>query len=206
MPPIPIDMRSLIEAGDRPLQATRTVHDALVTSKAAGEFVEREGSRRVFYPPSAVDYLPVVPDPSKVMSLAGAYQRRAPDGTPGRYDDVEYPSFFFKSPASLTGHETDINLRGLLTTGVHEPELLNRLEGVHRQVEGLRREDWSVSKTISLWLRGNRPSTFTPNTGSPEPSTTTPSNCTARSSLMVGQVIACVASIVGDLPSRRGIT
>ncbi len=148
IPPIPIDMRSLIEAGDRPLQATRTVHDALASARAAGEFVEREGSRRVFYPSSAVEYLPVVPNPSKVMSLAGAYQRRAPDGTPGRWDDVEYPSFFFKSPASLTGHETDINLWGLLTTGVHEPELTVVIGRTARAVSAADALDYIVGYTI----------------------------------------------------------
>jgi predicted RND superfamily exporter protein len=34
--------------------------------------------------------------------------------------------------------------------GLYEPELLNRLEEVHRYLEGLERADWSVSKTISL--------------------------------------------------------
>jgi len=53
---------------------------------------------------------------------AGAYQRRNPDSTPGNYDNVEFPSVFLKPPSSLTGHNTDINLAGLPTRGVYEPE------------------------------------------------------------------------------------
>jgi predicted RND superfamily exporter protein len=34
--------------------------------------------------------------------------------------------------------------------GLYQPELLNRLEEVHRYLDGLERDDWSVSKTISL--------------------------------------------------------
>ena len=123
LPAIPIDMRSLIEAGDVPIQGVRYLHDTMTKIKASENFVEPGGSMRIFHPPTGVKYLPPIPNPSKIMSLAGAYQRRQPDGTSGTYDNAEYPSFFFKSPASLTGHETDINLWGLLTTGVHEPEL-----------------------------------------------------------------------------------
>jgi len=148
MPPIPIDMRSLIEAGDRPLQATKSIHDALVTLRNAGAFDEPGGSQRVFYPSSAIAYLPVVPNPSKVMSLAGAYQRRASDGTPGAYDDAEYLSFFFKSPESLTGHETDINLWGLLTTGVHEPEFAVVIGKTARAVPADEALDYVVGYTM----------------------------------------------------------
>lgn len=122
LPPIPIDMRSLIEAGDRPLQATKAIYDAVAARRDAGRFEEPGSVRRVFFPPTSIRYLPPVLDPGKIMSLAGAYQRRESDGTPGAYDNAEYPSFFFKSRESLTGHETDINLWGLLTTGVYEPE------------------------------------------------------------------------------------
>ena len=122
LPAIPIDMRSLIEAGDVPINGVRSLHETMTRMREAGNFEEPGGAQRVFHPPTSVEYLPPVPNPSKVLSLAGAYQRRRSDGTPGNYDLAEYPSFFFKSPASLTGHETDINLWGLLTTGVHEPE------------------------------------------------------------------------------------
>ncbi len=122
LPAIPIDMRSLIEAGDTPIQAVRSLHDTMTELRDSGSLVEPGGSRRVFHPANGVEYLPPITNPSKILSLAGAYQRRQRDGTPGNYDDAEYPSFFFKSPASLTGHETDINLWGLLTTGVYEPE------------------------------------------------------------------------------------
>ena len=122
LPAIPIDMKSLLEAGDIPIQAVRSLHDTMLRIRAAGNFSEPGGDRRVFHPSGSVNYLPPIAAPSKVISLAGAYQRTQPDGTPGAWDAVEYPSFFFKSPASLTGHGADINLWGLLTTGVHEPE------------------------------------------------------------------------------------
>lgn len=148
LPPIPIDMRSLIEAGDIPLQATKTIHDTVTRISASGGFTERGGAQRVFYPPSAIAFLPVIPDPSKIMSLAGAYQRRQSDGTPGTYDDAEYLSFFFKSRESLTGHETDINLWGLLTTGVHEPEFAVVIGKTARAVSPGEALDYVVGYTM----------------------------------------------------------
>jgi 2-keto-4-pentenoate hydratase/2-oxohepta-3-ene-1,7-dioic acid hydratase in catechol pathway len=121
--PIPPDMRSLIEAGAPSLAAVRTVHDAITRLKASGRFTDPGGSQRVFYPERGIRYLPPVPNPSKIYGGAGAYQRKNADGTPGNYDKVEFPSFFLKPPTSLTGHESEINLEGLLTTGVHEPEM-----------------------------------------------------------------------------------
>jgi 5-oxopent-3-ene-1,2,5-tricarboxylate decarboxylase/2-hydroxyhepta-2,4-diene-1,7-dioate isomerase len=120
--PIPIDMRSLIEAGDRSVRSVRTVHDTVTRLRASGRFADPGGARRIFHPPASVGYLPPVPNPSKIVAGAGAYQRKNPDGSPGRHDSAEFPSFFFKPPSSLTGHDTDINLAGLLTRAVHEPE------------------------------------------------------------------------------------
>ena len=148
LPAIPIDMRSLIEAGEVPIRGVRALHDAMTRLRASGDFVEPGGSRRVFHPPAGIRYLPPIPDPSKVMSLAGAYQRRQSDGTPGSYDDAEYPSFFFKSPASLTGHETNINLWGLLTTGVHEPEFAVVIGKPARAVPASEALDYVVGYTI----------------------------------------------------------
>ena len=122
LPAIPIDMRSLIEAGDVPTRAVRDLHDRITGVRTSGSFVEPGGDRRVFHPPTGVRYLPPVTNPSKILGLAGAYLRRAPDGTPGGYDDAPYPSLFFKSPTSLSGHNGEINLWGLLTRGVYEPE------------------------------------------------------------------------------------
>ena len=121
--PIPPDMRSLVEAGAPSLAATRTVHDAITRLKAAGNFTDPVGSQRVFYPEASIAYLPPIINPSKVYGGAGAYQRKNPDGTPGNFDNVDYPSFFLKPPSSMTGHKTEINLEGLLTRGVHEPEM-----------------------------------------------------------------------------------
>ena len=148
LPAIPVDMRSLIEAGDVPIQGVRSLHDTMTGLREAGDFTEPGGSQRVFHPPGSVDYLPPIPNPSKIMSLAGAYQRRSPDGTPGNYDFVEYPSFFFKSPASLTGHETDINLWGLLTTGVHEPEFALVIGRTARAVPASEAMDYIVGYTM----------------------------------------------------------
>jgi 2-keto-4-pentenoate hydratase/2-oxohepta-3-ene-1,7-dioic acid hydratase in catechol pathway len=121
--PIPPDMKSLIEAGAPSAAAVRTVHDAVTALKAGGRFTEPGGARRVFHPERGIRYLPPIPDPSKVYGAAGAYIRKNRDGTPGTYDNVEFPSFFLKPPSSLTGHESEINLEGLLTRGVHEPEM-----------------------------------------------------------------------------------
>jgi 2-keto-4-pentenoate hydratase/2-oxohepta-3-ene-1,7-dioic acid hydratase in catechol pathway len=148
LPAIPIDLRSLIEAGDVPLQAVRSLHETMTRLRASGRFTEPGADRRVFYPPGSVQYLPPIQNPTKVMSLAGAYQRRQPDGTPGAYDDAEYPSFFFKSPASLTGHATDINLWGLLTTGVHEPEFAVVIGKTARAVSTSEALDYVVGYTI----------------------------------------------------------
>ncbi|HEY5622777.1 MAG TPA: fumarylacetoacetate hydrolase family protein [Gammaproteobacteria bacterium] len=148
LPPIPVDMRSLIEAGDAPIAAVRTLHDTMTELRESGEFAEPGGGRRVFHPPTSVRYLPPLSSPSKVLSLAGAYQRTQPDGTPGAWDDVEYPSFFFKSPASLTGHGADINLWGLVTTGVHEPEFAIVIGRTARAVSASEALDYVVGYTI----------------------------------------------------------
>lgn len=148
LPAIPIDMRSLIEAGDVPINGVRSLHETMTRMREAGNFEEPGGAQRVFHPPTSVEYLPPVPNPSKVLSLAGAYQRRRSDGTPGNYDLAEYPSFFFKSPASLTGHETDINLWGLLTTGVHEPEFAIVIGRTARAVPASEAMDYVVGFTM----------------------------------------------------------
>lgn len=123
IPAIPIDMRSLIEAGADSIAAVRSVHRTITRLKAAGTFKEPGGIHRVFHPPTAVTYLPPVLNPSKVIGLAGNYIRRNADGTPGAFDAAEYPSGFLKPPSSLTGHDSEIDLEGLLTRGVYEPEM-----------------------------------------------------------------------------------
>ena len=148
LPAIPIDMKSLIEAGDVPIRAARTLYDTMTVLRESGDFEEPGGERRVFHPPGSVRYLPPIAAPSKVISLAGAYQRVQPDGTAGAWDDVEYPSFFFKSPASLTGHQADINLWGLLTTGVHEPEFAIVIGRTARAVSASDALDYVVGYTI----------------------------------------------------------
>ena len=121
--PIPIDMRSLVEAGPAPIAAIKSLYQTMTTLKTSGKFREPGEMHRVFHPPSGVRYLPPILNPSKIFGLAGNYIRRTPDGKPGAYDDAEYPSAFLKPPTTLTGHNAEINLEGLLTTGVHEPEM-----------------------------------------------------------------------------------
>ncbi|MCZ6750801.1 MAG: hypothetical protein O7E51_03115, partial [Acidobacteria bacterium] len=94
--PIPIDMRSLVEAGDASVRAVKTVHATIARLRDSGSFTEPGGTRRVFHPPTSVAYLPPIPNPSKILAGAGAYQRKNADGTPGNYDNVEFPSFFLK--------------------------------------------------------------------------------------------------------------
>jgi 2-keto-4-pentenoate hydratase/2-oxohepta-3-ene-1,7-dioic acid hydratase in catechol pathway len=148
LPAIPIDMKSLIEAGEIPIEATRSLYDTMIGIQASGEYQEPGGDRRVFHPRGSIQYLPPLTKPSKLISLAGAYQRRQADGTPGAWDDVSYPSFFYKSPASLTGHGTDINLWGLLTTGVHEPEFAIVIGKTARAVPESEALDYVVGYTI----------------------------------------------------------
>lgn len=148
LPPIPIDMRSLVEAGDASIQAVKTVHQAITALKGSGRFTEPGGGQRVFHPPSGVRYLPPIPNPSKVLGLAGNYIRRSPDGKPGSYDDAEYPSAFLKPPSSLTGHNSEINLEGLLTTGVHEPEFTIIISKRARNVPESEAMDYVMGYTI----------------------------------------------------------
>jgi 2-keto-4-pentenoate hydratase/2-oxohepta-3-ene-1,7-dioic acid hydratase in catechol pathway len=121
--PIPVDMRSLVEAGAPSITAVKSVHQIVTTLKANGKFKEPGGIHRVFHPPSGVRFLAPILNPSKIFGLAGNYIRRTADGKPGAYDFAEYPSAFLKPPTTLTGHNAEINLEGLLTTGVHEPEM-----------------------------------------------------------------------------------
>ena len=69
LPAIPIDMKALIEAGDTPIRAARSLHDTMTTLRESGSFEEPGGDRRVFYPPGSVRYLPPIVAPSKVISL-----------------------------------------------------------------------------------------------------------------------------------------
>jgi 5-oxopent-3-ene-1,2,5-tricarboxylate decarboxylase / 2-hydroxyhepta-2,4-diene-1,7-dioate isomerase len=150
LPAIPIDMRSLIEAGDRPIAAVRSLYATITALKAKGTFTEPGGMHRVFHPPSGVHFLPPIPNPSKILGLAGNYVRPAPaEGTDyGRYDDVEYPSAFFKSVAALVGHGDEINMAGLLTKGVHEPELAFVIGKTARNVPESEAMDYVVGYMI----------------------------------------------------------
>jgi 5-oxopent-3-ene-1,2,5-tricarboxylate decarboxylase/2-hydroxyhepta-2,4-diene-1,7-dioate isomerase len=123
IPAIPIDMRSLIEAGPPSIAAVRSVHKTITAMREGGKFTEPGGIHRVFHPHAGVAFLPPIPNPSTILGLAGNYIRKSPDGKPGAFDNAQYPSAFLKPLSSLTGHDTEINLEGLLTTGVYEPEM-----------------------------------------------------------------------------------
>jgi 2-keto-4-pentenoate hydratase/2-oxohepta-3-ene-1,7-dioic acid hydratase in catechol pathway len=146
--PIPIDMRALVEAGPASIAAVKTVHKAITAAKAAGRFTEPGGSGRVFHPAAGVRYLPPIPNPSKILGLAGNYIRKSPDGKPGAYDNAQYPSAFLKPPTSLTGHNSEINLEGLLTTGVHEPEFTIVIGRRARNVPESEAMDYIMGYTI----------------------------------------------------------
>jgi 2-keto-4-pentenoate hydratase/2-oxohepta-3-ene-1,7-dioic acid hydratase in catechol pathway len=117
LPYIPADMRALVEAGPRATAAVRQVYQTLAARKAAGTLKEPGGRERVFYPSTSVKLLAPLPNPSKMYGLAGNYPRE------GALANPKFPSTFFKSIAALTGHDDIIDLHGLITGGVHEPEL-----------------------------------------------------------------------------------
>jgi 2-keto-4-pentenoate hydratase/2-oxohepta-3-ene-1,7-dioic acid hydratase in catechol pathway len=117
LPYIPADMRSLIEAGPRAIGAVRDVYKSLAAKKASGGLREPGGRTRVFHPPTSVRVLQPITNPSKIYGLAGNYPRE------GDLANPKFPSAFFKSPASLAAPGDVIDLAGLVTRGVHEPEM-----------------------------------------------------------------------------------
>jgi 2-keto-4-pentenoate hydratase/2-oxohepta-3-ene-1,7-dioic acid hydratase in catechol pathway len=123
IPAIPIDMRSLIEAGPGSIAAVKALHRTITTIRENGKFNEPGGIHRVFHPHAGVQFLPPIGNPSKILGLAGNYIRKTQTGEAGSFDNVEYPSAFLKPPSSMTGHDTEINLEDLLTAGVYEPEM-----------------------------------------------------------------------------------
>lgn len=117
LPYIPADMRALIEAGAQTIGAVRQVHDLVAARRTGGTMKDPGGRARVFHPHTGIRILPPVTNPSKIYGLAGNYPRG------GDLANPKYPSAFFKSPASLAGPGDVIDLAGLVTTGVHEPEM-----------------------------------------------------------------------------------
>lgn len=117
LPYIPADMRTLAGAGPRATTAIREVYRVLAAQKAKGTLKDPGGAFRVFYPHTAVKFLAPVTNPSKIYGFAGNYPREGALASP------KLPSSFFKSVASLAGQDDVIDLAGLLTRGVHEPEL-----------------------------------------------------------------------------------
>lgn len=117
LPYVPTDMRTLAGAGPKATAAIRQVYQLLAARKAAGSLKDPGGQFRVFYPATGVKFLPPVPNPSKIYGFAGNYPRE------GDLANPKFPSSFFKSVASLSGQGDPIDLAGLVTRGVHEPEL-----------------------------------------------------------------------------------
>lgn len=117
LPYIPADMRTLAGAGPKATTAIRQVYQALTALKARGGLKDPGGAYRVFHPATSVKFLSPLPNPAKIYGFAGNYPRE------GDLANPKFPSSFFKSVASLSGHGDDIDLAGLVTRGVHEPEL-----------------------------------------------------------------------------------
>ncbi len=137
---IPPDMKRLIEAGPSATDSVERVHDRIRSLRASGSFTDPGGERRVFYPPSAVRLLPPVPNPSKILGMAGNYPRE------GR--NPEYPSAFLKPPSALVGQGEDIDLRGLVTRGVHEPEMAIVISKIAKNVAEADALDYVFGYTI----------------------------------------------------------
>jgi 2-keto-4-pentenoate hydratase/2-oxohepta-3-ene-1,7-dioic acid hydratase in catechol pathway len=136
---IPADMKTLIEAGSDSIAQVRRVYETITRLKSSGRFSDPGGNHRVFFPPASVRYLPPVPNPSKVLGLAGAYPRE---------ELPEYPSVFSKSVAALVGHEEEINLAGLVKVGVHEPEFAIVIGKIAKNVSEAQAFDYIVGYTI----------------------------------------------------------
>ena len=117
LPYIPADMRTLAGAGPRATAAIKQVYQALAAQKAKGTLKDPGGAFRVFHPHTSVKFLSPVTNPAKIYGFAGNYPRE------GNLANPKFPSSFFKSVASLAGHDDIIDLAGLVTRGVHEPEL-----------------------------------------------------------------------------------
>jgi 2-keto-4-pentenoate hydratase/2-oxohepta-3-ene-1,7-dioic acid hydratase in catechol pathway len=139
-PYIPADMKTLIEAGSNSIRAVRNVYQAMNRLKASAGFREPGGAERIFHSPTSVRLLPPIPDPSKILGMAGNYAR---EGEP-----PEYPSAFLKSVSALVGHEEVIDLAGLVTVGVHEPEFALVIGKRARNVPEARAFDYVVGYTI----------------------------------------------------------
>jgi 2-keto-4-pentenoate hydratase/2-oxohepta-3-ene-1,7-dioic acid hydratase in catechol pathway len=139
LPYIPADMKTLIEAGNNSINGVRKVYQTITRLKQNGRFSEPAGSQRVFQPRTSVRLLPPIPNPSKVLGAAGNYPRE---------DMPEYPSAFFKSVAALVGHEAVIDLAGLVTEGVHEPELAFVISKKAKNVSEADAFDYVVGYTI----------------------------------------------------------
>jgi 2-keto-4-pentenoate hydratase/2-oxohepta-3-ene-1,7-dioic acid hydratase in catechol pathway len=135
-------MRALIEAGSDSLAAVRAAYRAIVALRGAGRLKDQRGDRRTFYPPSSAKLLPPIPNPSKMFGLAGNYPREGALASP------KMPSAFLKSVSSLVGHEATIDLAGLVTTGVHEPELSFVIGRRAKNVPAERAFDYIVGYTI----------------------------------------------------------
>ena len=140
LPYIPADMKTLIEVGSESIRAVRNVYQTITRLKARAGFTEPGGAERVFHPPTSVRLLCPVPNPSKVFGMAGNYAREG--------DPPEYPSAFLKSVSALVGHEAVIDMTGLVTVGVHEPELAFVIGKKAKNVSEAQAFDYVVGYTI----------------------------------------------------------
>lgn len=137
---VPHDMKRLIEAGPSAVETVERVYRRVRELRASGDFEDPGGERAVLHPASAVRLLPPVTNPSKILGMAGNYPRE------GR--DPEYPSAFLKPASALVGQDDDIDLAGLVTRGVHEPELAIVIGKTARHVSEADALDYVFGYTI----------------------------------------------------------
>ncbi|MBI4482328.1 MAG: fumarylacetoacetate hydrolase family protein [Acidobacteria bacterium] len=112
---VPAQMKELLAAGEEAMALVRQAFHAVLDLKAQGKFSEPGDPHRVFYPPSAVRLKPPIPNPPKILGLAGNYPREG--------YNPKFPSAFLKPATALVGHGDEIVLTEWVNKGVHEPEL-----------------------------------------------------------------------------------
>jgi acylpyruvate hydrolase len=126
LPHIPIDMRSLIEEGDRAIQGVKTVYRTALSMRSSGKLAD-SGERRVFYAPSTVRVRTPIPNVRKVFGMANNYIEEGAQIS-------KIASFFLKSVDSIIGPGDPIVVSDFLLAGAktctsgfcdntHEPEL-----------------------------------------------------------------------------------
>ena len=93
----------VIDASSR-LSGLTTLRDALTHDRL--DEVRALASETPDYALDDISFLPVVPDPGKILCIGVNYQGRAAEYADK--SDAEYPSVFPRFASSFTGHEQDL--------------------------------------------------------------------------------------------------